>query len=158
MSIWSKEENIRNASHWLSRKIELIELKSINIKNSTKINVLRGGVFNVELGEGNIGGEKNKKRPCLVLSRNALNNGDTVVIVPLTTKFKKEIQNGVIMPKYNNHYILKKANYDFLIKDSCIKCEDIRAVDKVRVNEHLGNINVEDLERIKARMLFALGY
>lgn len=58
---WTKEKNIRNAGHWLARAIELIELKDYQKRNGTVPTIYRGGVFNVELGEGNLGGEKNKR-------------------------------------------------------------------------------------------------
>ena len=32
MAKWNKNDNIRNAGYWLSRKIELIELKDTNKK------------------------------------------------------------------------------------------------------------------------------
>lgn len=155
---WDKNTNIRDAGHWLSKKIELIELKDKQKTLKTNINILRGGIFNVELGEGNIGAEKNKKRPCLVLSHNNLNKGDIVVIIPLSTKFNFDIKNGQKIPKYANHYVFYKAKYDFLTDDSCVKCEDVRSIDKVRIVEHLGNIDPKDLDKIKNRILFTFGF
>lgn len=158
MAVWNKEDNIRNAGYWVSRKIELIELKHQNKIDSINQSILRGGVFNVELGTGNVGAEKNKKRPCLVISSNILNNGETVSVIPLSTKFKSFIKNEIQYPQYRNHYILRKSNYAFLTGNSCVKCEDIRCIDKVRIVDHLGNISVEDMLEIKKRILFALGY
>lgn len=158
MSKWNKDENIRNAGHWLSRKIELIEKKNYNKENNIAIKVLRGGIFNVELGTGNIGGEKNKKRPCLVISRNELNTGENVVVIPLSTKYKSIIKKDQEYPKYKNHYLLKKTKYSFLKDTSCVKCEDIRNIDKIRILDHLGNIDTGDLDEIRKRILFALGY
>lgn len=156
--VWNKDENIRDAACWLSRKVNLIELKNNNIVKGTRIIIYRGGIFNVELGEGNIGGEKNKLRPCLVISHNNLNKGDTAVVLPLTTKFKCNIVNGKKIPCYGNHFILYKDKYSFLSEDSCIKCEDIRAVDLIRIRDHLGNINPDDLDKLKNRLEFAFGY
>ena len=156
--VWNKEVNIRNAGHWLSRQIELIELKHDQHVNGTIITIHRGGVFNVELGEGNIGGEKNKKRPCLVITRDTLNQGDTTVMFPLTTKFSYELKNGIKIPRYKNHYILYKSDYPFLGNDSCVKCEDIRVIDKVRVREHLGNILPTHLSMLEKRILYTLGF
>lgn len=155
---WDKNTNIRNAGHWLSKKIELVELKHRQKTEQINVTVLRGGIFNVELGEGNIGGEKNKKRPSLILSHNNLNKGDTVVIIPLTTKFSYNIVNGKKAPKYANHFVFHKSKYTFLDDDSCIKCEDIRSVDKVRIKDHLGNIDPKDLDIIRNRILFTFGF
>ncbi len=118
---WDKNTNIRDAGHWLSKKIELIELKDKQKTEKTNINILRGGIFNVELGEGNIGAEKNKKRPCLVLSHNNLNKGETVIIMPLTTKFNFDIKtkSGIgfylLLVFNNNSQILIYIAIDFLL-------------------------------------------
>jgi len=158
MAAWNKDDNIRNAGYWVARKIELIELKHQNKIDLINQSILRGGVFNIELGTGNVGAEKNKKRPCLVISSNILNNGETVSVIPLSTKFKSIVKSGIQYPQYRNHYILKKSNYPYLRDNSCVKCEDIRCVDKVRIIDHLGNVSFEDMLEIKKRILFAFGY
>lgn len=72
---WDKNSNISDAAKWLKRKIELIESKDLLIRNKISrgtpyiVQVKRGGIFDCELGYGNIGGEKNKTRPVLVLSK-----------------------------------------------------------------------------------------
>lgn len=155
---WNKEKNIRDASCWLADKIKLIELKDYQKANNIKHSILRGGVFNVDLGRGNIGCEKNKIRPCIVISRNALNNGDTVIIVPLTTKFPFNVSGGKKVPKYKNHYIVSKSKYNFLKDDSCIKFEDIRSIDKIRVKELIGNIDNDDIKFLEKRLSFTMGF
>lgn len=158
---WTKEENIASAAKWLKRKIELIETKSILISNKKKRNipyivqVKREGIFDCELGLGNIGGEKNKTRPVLIISKNILNNGHTVVVVPLSTKFDRD-KNG--LPKYNNHYVLRKSKYSFLDKDSAVKFEDTRNVDISRLGKLRGNIDSVDMKRMKKNLLFTMGY
>lgn len=155
MSSWNKETNIKNCGSWLKRKIELIEQKDLNRTRSINPTIQKGGIFNIELGIDNIGGEKNKKRPCLIVSKNNLNMGDTTVVIPLSTKFKtKENSRGETIPFYRNHFIFKKTKYPFLDQDSCIKCEDIRSIDKIRIQEHLGNIDPEDFKMIKNSILF----
>lgn len=158
---WDKHTNISDAAKWLKRKIELIENKDVLIQNKLKrgttyiIQAKRGGIFDCELGYGNIGGEKNKTRPVLILSNNSLNNGHTVVVVPLSTKFAR-LQNG--MPKYKNHYLLKKSQYGFLDKDSAVKFEDIRNVDVARLRQFRGNVNVVDMKRMQKNIKFTFGY
>lgn len=158
---WDKNTNISDAAKWLKRKIELIESKDLLIRNQNAkgtryiIQVRRGGIFDCELGYGNVGGEKNKTRPVLVLSKNVLNNGHTVVVVPLSTKFDLAI-NG--LPRYRNHYLLKKAKYSFLDRDSVVKFEDIRSVDVVRLRQLRGNIDETDMKRMKRNLLFTSGY
>ncbi|WP_278549427.1 type II toxin-antitoxin system PemK/MazF family toxin [Paraclostridium bifermentans] len=155
---WNKEKNIRDASCWLADKVKLIELKEYQKNNNIQTNIFRGGIFNVDLGSGNIGGEKNKIRPCIVLSRTTLNVGDTVVVVPLTTKFPFNMTNGKKTPKYKNHYVVHKSKYTFLKDDSCIKFEDIRSIDKVRIKNLIGNLDNSDLKSLEKRLTFTMGF
>lgn len=158
---WTKEENITDSAKWLKRKTELIETKDRLIQNKIRrrtpyiVQVKRGGIFDCELGYGNIGGEKNKTRPVLVISRNMLNNGHTVVVVPLSTKFDRLASGS---PKYTNHYLLKQCKYPFLAKDSVVKFEDIRNVDVSRLANLRGNIDVSDMKRMKKNLNFMMGY
>ena len=159
--MWDKNTNISDSAKWLKRKIELIETKETLIHNkiargtSYIVLVKRGGVFDCELGLGNVGGEKNKTRPVLILSNNSLNKGNTVVVVPLSTKFTK-VSSG--LAKYKNHYVLKKSQYSFLDADSAVKFEDIRSVDVVRLRKFRGNVDVNDMNRMQKNLNFTLGY
>ncbi len=156
--MWNKNINIRESCHWIARMIELIELKEYHVKNSVKPSIVRGGIYNVELGNGNIGGEKNKLRPCLVISKCSMNHGDTVVIIPLSSKFKVKASNGIIKPYYSHHYILKKENYSFLTQDSCLKVEDIRSIEKVRIRNYLGSVDHQVFGKLKLRLLDVFGF
>lgn len=163
---WSKYDNVSSASKWLKRKVELIEEKDcLLISQYKKVQALhhsvpikeiyRGGIFHAELGYGNIGGEKDKTRPVLVISPNRLNKGNTVVVAPLSTKFKRK-QNG--LPLYNNHYLLTKRKYPELDKDSVVKFEDIRSIDVVRLRDVVCNVDRQDMRRMKRNLLFMCGY
>jgi len=159
---WDKNENISQASKWLKRHVELIEekgkllaaQKTAGFKAPIKT-IYRAGVYYAELGEGNIGGEKNKTRPVLVLSPNRMNRGNTVLIAPLSTKFEKK-PNG--LPLYDNHYLLKKMDYPALREDSAVKFEDIRSVDVVRLSGLVFNVKPQDMGRMQSCIKFILGY
>ena len=85
---WSVLENLTASTKWQKRKTELIEQKEqllarqVALGSRVIVQAFRGAIFDAELGEGNIGGEKNKTRPVLALSPNSLNRGHTVVVVP----------------------------------------------------------------------------
>lgn len=158
---WSVLENLTASIKWQKRKTELIEEKDKLLARkaakgaNTIAQVYRGAIFDAELGEGNIGGEKNKTRPVLVLSPNMLNHGHTVVVVPLSTKYP---MNKKGLAQYHNHYILKKVNYPFLDKDSAVKFEDIRSVDVVRLRKLRGNVSAVDMKRMEKNLKFMCGY
>ena len=159
---WDSNGNIVDAAKWLKRKVELIEEKSVLIARRAArhtpyyAQVYRGGIFDCELGQGNIGGEKNKTRPVLVISRNLLNRGHTVLVVPLSTKFDRDTRTR--LPKYPNHYLLRKSDYPFLDKDSVVKFEDLRSIDVVRLRKFRGNVRTKDMDRMKKNLLFTSGY
>ena len=164
--MWTKEENIKQAGIWLSRKIGLIDEKDVLIKvRDRKVQksgkresikeIFRGGVFHAELGTANIGGEKNKTRPVLVMTPNHMNKEHTVVVVPLSTKFKLA-SDGT--PLYNSQYLLKKSDYPLLDADSMVKFEDIRCIDVVRLRGFIFNVKKEEMKRMRKNLLKTMGY
>lgn len=117
--------------------------------------IYRGGVFHAELGTANIGGEKNKTRPVLVMTPNHMNKEHTVVVVPLSTKYKLTSDG---MPLYNSQYLLKKSDYPLLEADSMIKFEDIRCIDVVRLRGFIFNVKKEEMKRMRKNLLETMGY
>lgn len=158
---WTILDNISQAGKWLKRKFELIEEKELLLQRQMSqglshiVLAYRGGIFDAELGLGNIGGEKNKTRPVIVLTPDRLNKGHTVVVVPMSTKFLRNQQG---LPRYRNHYLLRKTDYPFLDEDSVAKFEDIRSIDVVRLRQFRGNVSSEDMEKMKKAILFTFGY
>jgi mRNA interferase MazF len=163
---WNKNTNIKDAGIWLSRKIGLIEEKNqlltrqqIKIirtgKNQPIKTIYRAGIFHAEMGIANIGGEKNKTRPVVVMSPNNMNKGHTVIVVPLSTKYQLK-PDGT--PLYDNQYLLKKTDYPELDADSMVKFEDVRSVDVVRLRGHICNVTKIDMKRMKKCLLSSMGY
>lgn len=152
---WSAHNNIRDAAKWLYRKIELIEEKDRRIRSAKPHNYYRGAIFDAELGMDNIGGERNKTRPVLIISSNRLNKGDVVVVIPLSTKFRNDSNNNAL---YKNHYVLHQSKYTFLDCDSALKIENIRAIDTIRLRTYRGSLDLTDLLNLKNRILSTFGY
>lgn len=163
---WNKNNNIKEAAIWLSRKIGLIEEKNQLLINQQRIfartgkqppikTIYRAGIFHAEMGTANIGGEKNKTRPVLVMSPNGMNKGHTVIVIPLSTKFKLKTDGT---PLYDNQYLLKKADYPKLDADSMVKFEDVRSIDVVRLRGHICNVVPAEMKRMKKCLLSSMGY
>lgn len=99
-----------------------------------------------------------------MISADHLNRGDTVVVLPLSTTLKTEVRNGRICPKYYNHYILYKSKYPRnrslkgLKEDSCVKCEDMQCIDKVRIQQLLFKVDSNDLNNIYIRLAHTFGF
>lgn len=56
------------------------------------------------------------------------------------------------MPRLATHYFLKKEVYPFLAQTSAVKVEELTTVNKVRLKQHIGNINDDDLNKIMNRV------
>ena len=82
-----------------------------------------------------IGSEIQKTRPCLVITPNEMNNSiDTVIIAPLTTKS-------------HNFPTRLKTNVDG--KECWAVIDQIRAIDKSRLKEKIGELDKQDISALK---------
>ena len=82
------------------------------------------------------GHEIKKKRPCLVISPDEMNdNLQTVTIAPMTTK---------------SHDYPTRIRIDFQNKTGWIVLDRIRTVDKKRLTKRLGAIDRKTVQRVKS--------
>lgn len=108
--------------------------------------ILKGEIYLAELSP-TIGSEISKKRPVLIVS-NDINNqfSDTVSIVPITSTTTKIYPFEVFLPKGEGN----------LINDSKAKCNQIRTIDKQRIEKRLGKISNEKLKEVEKAILIHL--
>lgn len=108
--------------------------------------VLKGEIYLAELSP-TIGSEISKKRPVLIVS-NDINNqfADTVSIVPITSTTTKIYPFEVFLPKGEGN----------LINDSKAKCNQIRTIDKQRIEKRLGKVSIDKLGEIEKAILVHL--
>lgn len=110
----------------------------------------RGEVFLVCL-DPTVGSEINKTRPALIIS-NDINNqfAETVTVIPLTSSV------GKIYP----FEVFLLPGESGLSKESKVKCNQIRTIDKKRLVKSLGKVSfkkifeIEDALRIHLDMYF----
>lgn len=142
---------------WHPKKIALANEWIENEQKQMKRPIIRGAIFTCELGE-NIGTEQNGERPVLVISNDWINRtSGSVKIAPLSTKLKTKTitdRKGKtkIVPRLKTHYFLQKEVYPFLAQTSAVKLEELTTVNKVRLKQHIGNINDDDLNKIMNRV------
>lgn len=107
----------------------------------------RGEIYLVLL-DPKVGAETGKTRPALVIS-NDINNehADTVTILPITSNVTKVYPFEVLLPKGTAE----------LPKDSKIKCEQIRTIDKSRLIKRIGQIDKTLLKEVEKAVLIHLG-
>ena len=107
----------------------------------------RGETWLVNL-DPTVGAEIRKIRPALVIS-NDINNryADTVTLLPISDRGEKVYPFEFALP----------ARLCGLSKDSKVKCQQIRTVDKSRLIKKLGAIGPQELLSIEQALLIHLG-
>ncbi|AWB46020.1 MazF family transcriptional regulator [Paenibacillus sp. CAA11] len=159
-----KEEQILA---WKPVKIQLAHQWIDNEKTQMGRKMVRGAVHFCNFGE-NIGCEQNEERPVVIISNNTVNStSGNVLVIPLTKNLKSKTnfktgqavvtREGLPVPRFQSHYFLFKHKYDFLAYDSAAKTEETTSVSKIRLKEHLGNLDEEDINRLENRVKWTFG-
>lgn len=103
-----------------------------------KVEVKRGQVWLVNLGEteGSVQGGFN--RPCVIIQNNKGNHfSPTTIIVPLTSKlYKTELPTHALI------------NEQFLTSLSLVLGEQTRTIDKTQLTKYLGDVSGENMKKI----------
>lgn len=160
------EEELYNLGIWNSEVFKYhINSKNNKIKHKK---VKYGQVWYCNLGS-NIGEEKNKNRPILVVSNNEINKTGKFIGVCITDAKGKVDINGFTNKNtwaliYSNTHLQENKyhpnrvipqnalQYYFLDKDSVVQCEEIRSLSKVRLDTYIGRLHINDMERIKLKL------
>lgn len=96
-----------------------------------------------------VGGEIRKMRPAVIISNNHNNrNGSTITILPVTDKGRDVYPFEVFLPE----------DTEGLSKDSKVKCQQIRTVDKSRVIKLLGHVDNAQLSAIEEALRLHLDF
>src|SRR3972149_506440 len=83
-----------------------------------------------------IGHEIKKKRPCLIISPDEINdNLQTVIVAPMTTK---------------SHDYPSRIKVDFQKKTGWIVLDQMRTIDKSRLTRKLGEVDKKTVQKIKS--------
>ena len=94
------------------------------------------------------GSEQGGTRPVLVLQNNDGNfYCPTLIVAPLSSKLKK--------PNLPTHFLLKKGHG--LITDSIVELEQIKTIDKCRIQRYIGKITSEQMSGVEDAIRESLG-
>ena len=94
------------------------------------------------------GSEQGGTRPVLVLQNNDGNfYCPTLIVAPLSSKLKK--------PNLPTHFLLKKGQG--LITDSIVELEQIKTIDKCRIQRYIGKITPEQMSGVEEAIQKSLG-
>jgi len=107
----------------------------------------RGDVYIANLNPFR-GHEQGGTRPVLVLQNNDGNYfGPTLIIAPISTKVKK--------PGLPTHFLLGKGRG--LYTDSIVELEQVRTIDKSRVQRYIGRITPEQMTGVERALCRSFG-
>ena len=107
----------------------------------------RGDVYIANLNPFK-GSEQGGTRPVLLLQNNDGNaHCPTLIVAPLSSVIKKKYQP--------THCILKKGRG--LAMDSVVELEQLRTIDKGRVQRYIGKISPEQMSAVEAALRRSLG-
>lgn len=97
-------------------------------------------IYYCDFGD-NDGSEQSGERPSLIISNDLGNvNSDTIIVLPITSKKKKDLPI---------HYILYKDIYPFFKdEENTVLTEQVRCVSKKKLHKKMGQISVEDFNNI----------
>ena len=106
----------------------------------------RGEVYYVYPTGNEIGSEQHAGRPAIIVSNNHNNkNSSTLEIVYLTTREKKPMQTHV------------HINAAGKLQESTALCEQIFTVDKLRLNDYIGQLCDKEMQDIEFGLMVSLG-
>jgi mRNA-degrading endonuclease toxin of MazEF toxin-antitoxin module len=153
---------------WLKDKVFYHDISKRESVNRRQVN--HGEIWYCDLGY-NIGSEKNKSRPVLIISNNKINRSSKIVVLCITdAKGKLNKRN---LPAQDSWFLIYSATtddakkifpgrlippnttaYSFLDKDSVIQCEEIRIVSKARLDRVkgcIGTLTAYDFSFVKQK-------
>ena len=111
-------------------------------------NILRGDMYYADLSPV-IGSEQGGNRPVLIIQNNIGNkHSPTVIVAPITGKAGQKA-------KLPTHCFLEAKNG--LDVSSIVLLEQIRTIDKTRLKEHIGNLDISIMNGVNKCILISLG-
>jgi mRNA interferase MazF len=108
----------------------------------------RGEIYLIDLSN-QVGSEQSGVRPAIIV-QNEIGNmySPTTIIVPLTSKTKSMAATHVALTPEDAG----------VLKDSTALCEQVRVIDKTRIQKKLGEVkNIKKIEDINKKIMISFG-
>ena len=98
-----------------------------------------------------VGSEQGGLRPVLIVQNNVGNKySPTVIVAAITSRLNKA--------KLPTHIEISCSTYLGLNKDSVILLEQLRTIDKTRLQQRIGILDQNTMTKVDRAMLLSLGY
>ena len=99
------------------------------------------------------GSEQQGRRPCIIMSREALNKAlKTVVIVPLTTK---EGTHPAFRIRIPSAQFIKDPACSSTVQDSIAKCDQVRVLDQSLLEVRIGRLTNTAIAAVELGIAYA---
>ena len=109
----------------------------------------RGDIYFVKL-EAGVGSEQNGARPAVILQNDVGNKfSPTVIVASITSRVG-------IKAKLPTHYFINTE--DGLQAPSIILLEQIRTIDKKRLDSYIGHLSQKNIDGVNEAILISLGF
>ena len=110
--------------------------------------VKRGDIFYADLSPV-VGSEQGGIRPVLIIQNDVGNRySPTIICAAITSQINKA--------KLPTHIEIDCCKYS-LVKDSVVLLEQIRTIDKKRLREKIGHLDIELMKRVDKALLISVG-
>lgn len=117
------------------------------INPSVKTAVKRGEVWMAAL-TGTTGSEQGGVRPVLVIQNNKGNfHAPTTIVAPISSASKSKLPTHVVLT----------PNHNGVVRDSIVLTEQIRTIDKSRLQYKLAELDADTMKKITRAMLVSIG-
>ena len=114
------------------------------------MDIRRGELYYANLSPV-VGSEQGGLRPVLIVQNDVGNKySPTVIVAAITSKLNKA--------KLPTHIELSCATYTGLTKDSVVLLEQLRTIDKTRLQQKIGVLDGFTMSKVDKAMLLSLGY
>ena len=109
--------------------------------------IKRGDIYYADLSPA-IGSEQGGIRPVLIVQNNVVNYySPTVIIAVLTSKSKKHLPTHISIHSGEGNIAM----------DSTVLLEQLRTIDKNRLQKYVGSVSDDTMDRVDRAMLVSLG-
>ena len=114
------------------------------------LEIRRGELYYANLSPV-LGSEQGGLRPVLVVQNDVGNRfSPTVIVAAITSSLTKA--------KLPTHIPISCSTYTGLTKDSVILLEQLRTIDKMRLQQRIGKLDSQTMANVDKAMLLSLGY
>ena len=111
--------------------------------------IKRGDIYYANLNPV-IGSEQGGRRPVLIISNDVGNkHSPTVIVAPITSRINTKA-------KLPTHYFINTENG--LQAPSIILLEQIRTIDKKRLDSYIGHLSQKNIDGVNEAILISLGF